>query len=283
MLVVLSLIVAVSVHDVSVVLEVTGGVSAWVLKFISPEWCWLRLTSSQQWKSTSTHSASIKVDNIFITATVDGDKTTLYDGATADLTAEQKDVLVSLFTINDHDEVDNKAKTLPREATFHARFFAPEGVSPDVAGFVKAVLEYCDDDVEDDDTDADKDALATRDAPDMAGLPPRGGMRGRGEFRGIGMQGPGGMDPAGGMGPGSMGPGGMAPGGMSPGGMSGFPHDFPGHQSPFGEHSPHGGPHAMPFGPGAPFGGAHRMPDQWQYQGNSKHGAIALAMDIREI
>ncbi|KAJ3351378.1 hypothetical protein GGF32_004306 [Allomyces javanicus] len=49
-LVVLSLIVAVSVHDVSVVLEVTGGVSASALAFILPAWCWLRLASSQRWK-----------------------------------------------------------------------------------------------------------------------------------------------------------------------------------------------------------------------------------------
>ncbi|KAJ3368904.1 hypothetical protein GGF31_006039 [Allomyces arbusculus] len=264
---------------------------------------------------------SIKVDNITVTATVDGDMTTLYDGAAADLTAEQKEPLVSLFTIYDHDEAD-EAGTLPREATFHAKFFAPEGVTLDVPGLVKAVLEYCKDDVEDDDMDAEKDVLATRDTPDMADAPPRGGQHGRGGFRGTwggrggmmgmmgrggmgpsGMQGPGGMRGPGGMGrggmgpAGGMGPGGMGPGGMGPGGMPGFPHGFPGHQGPLGEHGlhqgpfgehvphngPHGGPHGMPFGPGAPFGGAYRMPGQWQYQGKSKHGAISLAMDIREI
>ncbi|KAJ3361456.1 hypothetical protein GGF31_002235 [Allomyces arbusculus] len=256
---------------------------------------------------------SIKMDTIRVTATVDSDQSVLYSGLIADLSSDQKEAIVSLFTMNDYDDTDKAdeakgtANALPREATFHAKFSAPGGVPLDVAGFVKAVLNYCGDDNESD----EKDAPATRDAPDMAGMPPRGrmpgmwgrgGMRGQGGFRGMWRMwgGHGGM--AGGMGRGGMGPGEMGPGGMGPGGMGGMPgvpHGFPGHpghQGPFGEHGPHqglfgahgshgphGGSHGMPFGPGAPWGGARRMPGQWQYQGKSKHGAIALTMDIREL
>ncbi|KAJ3357766.1 hypothetical protein GGF32_000848 [Allomyces javanicus] len=258
---------------------------------------------------------SIKVDNICVTATVNDDKTTLYDGPADDLAAEQKEALVSLFTIHDQVEADESGTQLPREATFHAKFFAPEGMSLDVPGFVKAALEYCSADEDDDDTDkdGDKDALAMCGAPPMSGLP-RGGMHGRGGFRGLsggrggmpgtigrggmgpggmgpGGMGPGGMQGPGGMGPGGMGPGGMVPGGMGRGGMPGFPHGFPGHQGPSAASGPHGpdGPHGslhgheIPFAPGAPFGGVRRMPGQWQYRGKSKHGLIALTMDIREI
>ncbi|KNE57475.1 hypothetical protein AMAG_03186 [Allomyces macrogynus ATCC 38327] len=216
--------------------------------------------------------------------------TTLYNGLIAELSADQKDALVSLFTMNDRDE--GEADTLPREATFHAKFSAPAGVPLDVAAFVKAVLEHCGGDETD-----EKGASASRDAPDMAGILRGGmpgmwgcgGMRGRGWFRGM-WGGRGGMA-------GMKDRGGMGSGGMGSGGMPGFgPHGFPGHQDPFGAHgphqgpfsahgprSPHGGPRGMPFGPGAPWGGAHRRPGQWQYQGKSRHGAIALTMDIREI
>ncbi|KAJ3351380.1 hypothetical protein GGF32_004308 [Allomyces javanicus] len=236
---------------------------------------------------------SIKMDTIRVTATVNDDKTTLYTGLISDLTAEHKDALVSLFTLSDNED---KAETLPREATFHAKFSAPAGVPLDVAGFVKAVLEHCGDD-EDDGTGTS----AARDAPDMAGMPPRdgmpgvwgqGGMRGCGGFRGMwggrgGFRGVwGGRGWTAGM---------MGRGGMGPGGLAGFSRGFSGHQGPSGEHGPHQGPfgahgpngahgpHGTQFGPGAPWGGAHRMPGQWQYQGKTKHGAIALTMDIREI
>ncbi|KNE57437.1 hypothetical protein AMAG_03151 [Allomyces macrogynus ATCC 38327] len=232
---------------------------------------------------------SIKVDNIHITATVNDDKTTLYDGAADGLTAEQKKALVSLFATDDHDEAD-KAD----EATDEA-----ETQLPHEATFVIAVLEHCSDDEDDDDAiKDDKEALATRGAPPMLGMP-RGGFRGlwggRGGMPGMmgrGGMGPGGMQGPGGMGPGGMGHGGMGLGGMGPSGMC-FPdgslgrQDLSGVPGPHGldrpHGGPHGGPHGMPIGPGAPSGSARRMPGQWQYEGKSKHGLIALTVDIREI
>ncbi|ORZ36283.1 transmembrane amino acid transporter protein-domain-containing protein [Catenaria anguillulae PL171] len=49
-LVMASLLVAVGVQDVSVILEVTGGVAATALAYILPPWCWLRLAGSHKWK-----------------------------------------------------------------------------------------------------------------------------------------------------------------------------------------------------------------------------------------
>ncbi|KNE66226.1 hypothetical protein AMAG_10464 [Allomyces macrogynus ATCC 38327] len=225
---------------------------------------------------------SIKADTVRITGTVNDDKTTLYDGVTDELAAEQKEALVSLFTMNDHDEAEQAGKAeaenqLPREATFHAKFSAPAGVPLDVPGFIKAVLEYCGDDDENDDTNKDKDESAARGAPDMSGMPQRGGMpgmwgrggmRGRGGFRGM-WGGRGGM--AGMMGHGGMGPGGVGCGGMGPGGM---------------------GPGVSQATPCIKVCLARmartkarlvRMDPTWQFQGKSRHGAIALTIDIREI